>query len=445
MKQRFLVSALVLLGTLASLGAPGASAQVGPPGPPCTCIPGPSAGTKLAGGLSNPRGIKVGPDGMLYVAEAGTGGTTVVGSGADQSMSGLTGRISKIDPATGTVTTVAANLPSNAGPQGDAVGPADVAFLNGQLYYVQTHGGAAFGFPSTPTGVYKVNSNGTVTFVADIGAFTIANPPLSVRNGNSKDIEIGGNPYSMTVRDGAFYVVDGNQNQVLKVTTDGKVSRLAEFAEDITTTGIAFGSGGPLFVSTLGGFPFAPADGRVYSVGYPTGNLTQIASGFSSLTDVAVSGSGKLYALQFGDQASSPNGPPWAPSSGKVLRVNADGTMTSIVERFTFATSMTFSGDTLYVVNNGLSALAPGEVWSIPDFSLITPIPHGPPPGLAGPSPAAPAASPASGGVIRSGVTAPNTGTGPDGGDRSQWWLLVFALGALGLSAFGAVTAMKRP
>jgi hypothetical protein len=441
MNQRFPVVALVLLGALAIFGTPYAAAQAVPPGAPCTCSE-PSAGTKLAGGLINPRGIKVGPDGMLYVAEAGTGGTTVAGSGADQSMSGSTGRISKINPATGTVTTVAANLPSNAGSHGDAVGPADVAFLNGQLYYAQTHGGVAFGFPNSPTGVYKVNSNGTVTLVADIGAFNIANPPLSVRTGAAQDIEIGGNPYSMTVRDGAFYVVDGNQNQVLKVTTDGKVSRLTEFAEDITTTGIAFGNGGPMFVSTLGGFPFAPADGRVYSVGYPTGNLTQIASGFSSLTDVAVSGSGKLYALQFGDASPSPNGPPWIPGSGKVLRVNADGTMTSILERFTFPTSMTFSGDTLYVVSNGLSALAPGEIWSIPDFSLITPIPHGPPPGVAPPSEAASAA--AGGLVVRSAITAPNAGAGRGDGTSPSWLLLATGLGLAGLATLGAARATNR-
>ncbi len=83
--------------------------------------------------------MKIGPDGMIYVAEAGSGGTTTVTVGGSDSNSGLTGRISKIDPATGARTTVAANLPSNAGPDGDAVGPADVAFIGSQLYYVQTH------------------------------------------------------------------------------------------------------------------------------------------------------------------------------------------------------------------------------------------------------------------------------------------------------------------
>jgi hypothetical protein len=86
-----------------------------------------------------------------------------------QSHSGFTGRISKIDPATGARTTVIDKLPSNAGEQGDAVGPADVAFVGSQLYYVQTHGGAVYGFPDNPTGVYRVNASGTAQLVADIG------------------------------------------------------------------------------------------------------------------------------------------------------------------------------------------------------------------------------------------------------------------------------------
>lgn len=424
------VLALIVGGT-AVFGAAGAArAQV----------PGPTAGTQLATGLVDPRGITMGPDGMLYVAEAGSGGSTVVTVGGDQHKVGTTGRISKIDPATGTVTTVASNLPSDVAPGPAAIGPADVAFLGGQLYYLQTHGGAAYGFPGTPTGIYKVNGDGTTTLVADIGAFEIANPVADITNGTQKDIEVGGNPYSMTVRNGAFYVVDGNQNQLLQVTAAGTVSRVTAFPGHPVTTGITYAPGGPFYVTTLGQFPFAPSAGTVLQVGYPTGSTNKIAGGVSSLTDVAIGPGGQLYALNFGDQNTSP-GPPWKPFSGKILKVNSDGTLTPIVSGFTFATSLIFSGNTAYVVNNGVSALAPGAVWQIPNFSSVTPV--------AGTSPAAaPTAAPAAAAPTSvpatpvTGVTAPNTGTGTAAGTGSNfgWYLVALAAAAAG----GAATLAGR-
>ena len=124
-----------------------------PPAIDIRTLPTPSAGTKLAGDLIDPGNMKVGPDGMIYVAENGNGGTSAfTAPDGTKFTNGMTGRISKIDPATGVRTTVAGGLPSNGSDQG-ATGPADVAFLNGQLYYNQSHGGAFYGFPDKPTGL----------------------------------------------------------------------------------------------------------------------------------------------------------------------------------------------------------------------------------------------------------------------------------------------------
>ena len=51
-----------------------------------------------------------------------------------------------------------------------------MAFIGGQLYYLQGRGGEFFGFPDNPTGVYRVNKDGTVTLVADITTFNIDHP-----------------------------------------------------------------------------------------------------------------------------------------------------------------------------------------------------------------------------------------------------------------------------
>jgi sugar lactone lactonase YvrE len=407
--------------------------------------PSPTSGTKLTGGLLSPRGMKIGPDGMIYVAEAGTGGT-IEGESPDAGVTGLTGRISKVDPATGVRTTVADGLPSNGGGEGDNVGPADVAFIGSQLYYVQTHGGAFYGVPDVPTGLYKVNSDGTTTLVANIGKFNIDNPVDDITTGGQQDIEVGGNPYSMTVRDGKFLVVDGNQNQVMQISTDGTITRLAQFHGHPVTTGIASQSSGPLYVTSLGQFPFSASDGDVWQVGYPSGNVTKIASGFSSMTDVEYGPGGQLYALNFGDAASDPNAPaPWDFGSGKVFKLDAaTGTLTPIVTGFSFTTSIIFSGDTAYVANNGVTipGLNDGEIWKIEGISSIAPLPTQPATTpTAAPAPTqAPVASP-----TRTGVTAPDTGTGGNAdGASALTWLVLAGLGIAGAATTGAAFALKR-
>jgi hypothetical protein len=77
----------------------------------------------LASGLEGPRGLRFGPDGYLYVAEAGTGGTTSTAGQCTQVPTppgpwtgGPNARISKISP-NGTRTTVASGFPSTFTPQ----------------------------------------------------------------------------------------------------------------------------------------------------------------------------------------------------------------------------------------------------------------------------------------------------------------------------------------
>jgi hypothetical protein len=394
--------------------------------------PAPTSGSQLVGDLINPRGLKIGPDGMIYVAEAGTGGDIVASAGGT---SGFTGRISKVDPTTGARTTVADKLPSNATPEGDTVGPADIAFIGNQLYYVQTHGGDAYGFPDNPTGVYKVNSDGTVTLVGNIGAFNIATPVTDITSGAQQDIEVGGNPYSMIVRDGAFYVVDGNQNQIEKVTTAGAVTRFAEFPGHPVTTGITYKGSGPFFVTTLGQFPFLPSAGQVLQVGYPTGSVTKVTDGVSSLTDIEYGPGGQLYAVNFADNATDPNAPaPWIPFTGKLMKVNADGTFTPLVTGFTATTQVIFNGDTAYISNNGVNFVGAGEIWQVPNVSALQPLAVSPTPApSATAAPAAPTATP------RSGVVAPNTGTGPGAANGTFGWYLA----GIVIGLFGAVLVVS--
>ena len=78
------LTAAGLIATLGVVAAPAAGAHADG---------GHNAFTVVADHLNNPRGLSPAPGGGLYLAEAGAGGSTCVGSGSNQTCIGLTGSL----------------------------------------------------------------------------------------------------------------------------------------------------------------------------------------------------------------------------------------------------------------------------------------------------------------------------------------------------------------
>ncbi len=288
----------------------------------------------LASGLQGGSGSTIGPGGALYVTE------------------GAAGRISRVDPNTGEVTTFASGLPPSIVGIGGAM---DVAFIGATAYVLVTLVGTDVG-GSSLVGIYRVDSPTSFTVVANIGQFALAHPP-------STDFFVPtGVQYAIQTHRGGFLVTDGHHNRVLRVTPGGEVSELIAFG-NIVPTGLAV-RGNTVFMAEAGPVPHLPGDGKVVSFAPRTPAATEVASGAPLLVDVEFGRGQQLYALSQGDfPVGNPEGSPAAPGTGALVQVGNDGALRVVVDGLDRPTSLEFIGNTAYVITFG------GEIWKIDNVS----------------------------------------------------------------------------
>jgi hypothetical protein len=302
--------------------------------PPC---PEPTATLLVTGldtGLESAKGSTVGPDGALYVTE------------------GVAGRISRVDPQTGEVTTFASGLPTAIISIGGAFigGAIDVAFIDNIAYALVTLVSPDVGGTHVD-GIYQVDGPDSFTVVADIGAFNLANPPPT-----PFDVPTG-LQYALQTFRGGFLVTDGHLNRVLRVTLDGEITVSIQF-DNIVPTGLEV-RGNTIYTAEAGPVPHLPENGKVVSFRPNSPTATEVASGARLLVDVEFGG-GRLYALSQGIfPVGSPPATPALPNTGELVKVNGDGTFTVIKDGLDRPTSLEFIGNTAYFVT------LTGEIWKI--------------------------------------------------------------------------------
>jgi hypothetical protein len=335
-------------------------------------------------GLEGPRGLTFGPDGALYVAEAGTGGKTSTSGICTQVVppigpytGGKTGRISRID-RWGNRTTVASGFPSSADSMGDTSSVADVKFMSGTLYALIAGGGCSHGFADIPNGVAIVNPRGgSWKIIANLSEFVQTHP---VEYPNPGDFEPDGTFYSMVPFAGKLYAVEPNHGQVISIGPNGAMQSVLDVSASeghIVPTGITERNG-DFYLGNLNLFPIVPGTARILTLSFAecgrlaapgfreegapwSLHIVGSKSGFTTVVSTAFGPDGLLYALELSDAAGYPT-----PGDGKVVRVNHDGSIEDVATGLSVPTALTFGPDEkLYVSNFGAAPSGLGQIVKI--------------------------------------------------------------------------------
>ncbi|MEP6559461.1 MAG: ScyD/ScyE family protein [Nakamurella sp.] len=263
----------------------------------------------VASGLNNPRQLTFDSRGNLYVAEAGSGQVNATDKGQcfsgneGPACAGNTGSVTKVSnpDRNAAQSRIISGLLSIGAPDGSGAVGVDAVSVSG--YSGEVYGIATFVPPANlPSSVVnqngqllKVNRKGKVTTLFDVASYSLAHP----LPGHDPDSD----PYGLVRVGGTSFVADAAANVVYSIDYCNRIKVVATFESRVASdpnsfdgvpTSIAY-SNGRFYVGQLSSL--IPGAGKitVFDVRW---NKVATYTGLSSVTSVAVSRGGDIYATE---------------------------------------------------------------------------------------------------------------------------------------------------
>lgn len=329
--------------------------------------------TPVVSGLDNPRDLAFGPNGKLYVAEAGHGGLAAdcVGGGEQGTTCfGLTSAVSIVQ--TGSFHRVVSGLASLSDVGGFAATGIDGISFKGNNGYaieaasrdiVPSHLASDIdGRLRRQLGrLIKFTPSGRWSAVGDVGHrdFSWTREHSDLVPGQFPDA----NPYGVLALEGSRWVVDAGANTVDRVWPNGTVA-IAEFipnppATDAVPTCIDRGPDGAFYIGQLTGGGNPPGSASVWRFAPGTAHpLTKWATGLTAVTGCGFGHDGNFYATEFSTLGLENS----APGTGALVRVPAhSSTPVTVAGGLSFPGGFAPGSDgSLYVSNWSIAPAATG-------------------------------------------------------------------------------------
>lgn len=305
----------------------------------------------LLEGLESPRGVTVDVDGNIWIAEAGSGGDTIILESDEITITlGLTSQITMLAPD-GTTTAVVDNIISLfASSEGAGLGAYRIYPTADSLWLVlsdiQPPGVTMPGMFLSDTIIQLNRETLRTETLIDLWAAELEN------NWDGAE-EIYSNVTDMAwSADGTLYIVDTGANTVLTWTKEGGLVKFLSWPDDPVPTSIEFAPDGTLYVSFLGQ-GIAPDAGRIEHWSADGQTLLGTFDGLTAVTDIVLGSDGAVYAAQlfiFGPQGPGP---------GNVVKVDANG-VTPVAEGLNAPFGLAWDQDGSLLVTTGSALAGPG-------------------------------------------------------------------------------------